>query len=500
MIRAEIVAPFAIAAFLLASTLAAGPTMGVGAVFALLLLWGIYLYPILGLGLMIVAGTSLQVLGSEHITGLPVSIGKAAGALTLLAWMARTLVSRNPLTYTPQYWALAAFGVSLVVTGTRIPDPATAQDGVFRYAQLLLLFMMLTNIAADSRKTLDRACLVLTVSMVISVVIACLEFFLPSLALDFDDPDLVQGAVGAILDTDSIEGVTIKRVTGGLSDSNWFAFTLASVLPINLYLYHRYRDAGVRALVAGAAAFQAFGIVLSLTRSGILSVGVAVLVLVIKRRLALVPIALAASIGAAGFILWNPPGLQRLFSTEYLEEGSTPLRQAFLRGGLALIAQDPIVGYGYNQFGPNFVRWIRTQPVGPSVQEWEQEFSRRSDEGLERAEDIMTHNTFIQIWVEFGLLGILAFVAFVAFIFRDLAVVRRHGSPSQHLLADCLYAGTVAFLVSGMFGVLAMLKLVWLLGGLAAALRRLALVGDAFPAASLPAGAPAAGEPVGNPA
>lgn len=494
MTLAQLAAIPAIGVFLFATSLAAGPAAGAGLVVAALLAWLFFVYPIMGLGLMILAGTSLQVLGSEHLTGLPTSIGKAAGALTLIAWLARTFAYRTPLTYSPQIFGLGAFAACLVLSAARATDSATALDGVFRYAQLFLLFLMLASIAGEAARWLDSACVILTASMVLSAAIGFLEFFLPSLALDFDDPDLIKGTVGAIIDSDSFDGLDLKRITGGLSDSNWFAFTLASVLPLNLYLFQRYRGLGLRALVLGATALQSAGIVLSFTRSALLSLAMAALVLLIRRRLPLAPFALAAALGAAVFVVWNPPGLERIFSTEYLRAGSTPFRESLLRGGIALGLERPLLGYGYVQFGPAYVDWLKGQQPHQAVQSWEREFERRSAQGLERAEHITPHNTAIQLWVEFGLVGLAAFAFFVGSIVRDLSVARRYGSRLQGVLADCLLAGTAAFVVSAMFGAVAMLKVVWILGGLAAALRRVALVGDATPAVArpVPPGAPAA--------
>ncbi len=49
----------------------------------------------------------------------------------------------------------------------------------------------------------------------------------------------------------------------------------------------------------------------------------------------------------------------------------------------------------------------------------------------------------------------------------------------QQLLADCLVAASLGFLVCSMFGHLALAKVVWLLAGYAAALRRVAVASAA---------------------
>ena len=481
MIRSDLFALTAIGGLLGALALLAGPMIGIGAVLGLAMAALIYRVPTLGLAFMVLTGTTLQVLGSEHLTGLPLSLGKAAGVLTLLAWLARSLVHRLPLTYSPQLPALLAFALSLLLSAVFARDQALAQEGLFRYAQLFLLFFMIASIAGESKRALEYACIALTASMAVSSVIGLFEFFVPALAIESDDPSLVQGMIGAIVDRDSLEGVEIKRITGGLSDSNLFAYTLVSVLPLNLHLFHRYRGPAQRALILLAAALQGVGIVLSFTRSAIIALAVVVLVLLIRRRLSLRPVLLAGILGALAFATWNPPGLQRLFSPEYARAGSTPLRSMMLRGGVALIMERPIAGYGYSGFGPAFIRWLRDKPVDEAIEIWERELQNRVAADEERLEWVMPHNTVVQLWVEYGVIGFAAFTGFLCCILLDLRVGARYGPPALGELSDCLLAGVLGFLACAAFGHLALLKIVWILGGLAAALRRVALRGADAP-------------------
>jgi len=471
----DILAPTAVGALLFGLSMAVGPTIGVGVFLGLALLGVIFIYPIVGLGLMLLTGTALQVLGSEHLTGLPLSLGKIAGILTLLAWIARSLIDRTALTYSPQLPALASFALILTLVTFAASDQALARDGLFRYAQLFLLFFMIANIAGQSRQALSGACLLLTACMTVSAIIGFLEFFVPSLAIESDDPSLVEGAIGAIIDRDSIEGTPIKRITGGLSDSNWLGYTLVAVLPFNLYLWHHYRAPLIRAFILVATGLQSICIVLSYTRSAILALGVTVIVLTVKRRLPFALVIGAAFVGSLVFIIWNPPGLQRVFSTEYLKGGSTPMREYLLRGGVALILQRPLMGYGYSQFGPAFHNWLGRQPIEESIADWEKHLETRVDAGEDKFEWVMPHNTILQVWVEFGVFGFLAFALFLAFSLHDLRVAKRFGSKQECLLADCLLASTLGLFVCMIFGHLALVKIIWTLPGLAAALRRITL-------------------------
>ncbi len=467
-----------ISALLMLLYLALGPKVGVGLILGAALLVLVVRFPVIGLAMMILSGTAFQVLGSEHLTGLPLSLGKIAGIMASIAWLLQMIRTREAMSYSPQILWLAAFMAGMAISIQVSPDRALSMEGLLRYAQLFLLYIMIVNLIGASGRLLDQSCVILTASMIVSVFIGLMEFYLPSLALDADDPGLVQGTVGAIIDSDSVEGVEIKRITGGLSDSNWFAYTLAAVLPLNLYLFHRYSNAAIRTLILLAVALQSLGIVLSLTRTAIFAVVVSIIFLVAKRRLALAPVLVAGLIGSMAVLVWNPPGLQRIFSVEYLKEGSTPLRQYLLQGGAEMVMQRPVSGYGYSQFGPNFVKWLSGVPVPPSVEDWERVFTQRVAEGSDRPEWIMPHNTILQIWVEYGLLGILSCTMFIISILRDLSLVSRRGTARFRLLADSLAAGVWGFVASALFGHLALLKIIWILAALAAALRRVALTDE----------------------
>ena len=477
MKRQDFAALFIGAGLLFALALAAGPKMAVGMILGAALLAAVCLRPVVGLGLMILSGTALQVLGSEHLIGLPVSLGKLFGVATLAVWAVRSLSARTPLTYTPQLPWLLAFVTAMALSLAVTPDRSLALDGLFRYAQLILLYFMIVNLAGQSGKNLDRAVLMFSLAMVASVFIGLAEFFLPAFALEADDPALVQGAIGAVLDRDSIDGVEIKRITGGLSDSNWFAYTLAAVLPLNLYLFRRAAGPVARFGIAAVAALQLLGIVLSLTRSALFAVAVSAAVLVWRRRIPVAPLLAAAAVFAVGFLAWSPAGLERLFSPQYLEEGSTPLRRTLFEGGVALIGRRPAFGYGYSEFGPEFMRWLSSVQVPESVAVWADWVKQRVAEGQDQLEWVMPHNTLLQIGVEYGLVGLAAAAMFVVAVFRDLSLASRSGEADESELADGLTAATWGFLTCAMFGHLAMLKVVWILAGLAGALRRVTLQG-----------------------
>ncbi len=465
--------PAAVGASLFAVAAMAGPVLATGGILAVGLVALIYAMPMIGLAFMFVTGTVLQVLGSEHFIGLPLSLNKISAGLTLSIWAVRSIILRVPLTRSRQVYAMLAFILVVAATGAVSPDPQESREGFVRYIQVVLLMVMIANIAGESQSALDVACIALSGSMVASTLLGLAEFLLPSLMVEFDDPSLGQGTIGAVVDRDTIEGVEIKRITGGIGDSNWFGYTLALVLPINLYLFYRYQAPLARLFIVGAAGLQSMGVILSFTRSAILGAGVAVIWLVIRGRLPLKPLLLAGAIGIAGFAAWNPAGLERVYSTSYAQGGSTPVRTVMTVGGLELISRSPIIGYGYNQYGPNLFAWMmRQHDLPPDAVAWERALYTQAHPGDERLEWINAHNTYIQLWVEFGLPGMLAFAALIYFMVRELRIASRLGNENQRILADCLLASALGFIVCCVFGSLLLTKISWFITGLAAALYR----------------------------
>ncbi len=94
----------------------------------------------------------------------------------------------------------------------------------------------------------------------------------------------------------------------------------------------------------------------------------------------------------------EPAGLERLYSVQYASEGSTPLRTYLFLGGVALVGERPITGFGYNQYGPNFMEWLdRLANTPESVLQWQENVESRVVTGEERLEWIMPHNTVLQV-------------------------------------------------------------------------------------------------------
>jgi O-antigen ligase len=459
---------------------ALGPTKAIALLIGTVMALAMFEWPVVAVVMVVLSGTCIQVLGDAHLTGLPLNLGKIFGILALGTWFMKAVRDRASLTYSPQLLALLGYAGALVVSALLVhPRQPAPENSFFRFAQVFVVFWLIANVGGADRRSL----LILVGSFTAGVagcgVIGLFEHFVPSLTLFGDDPSIAFGAIGAILDEDSLEGYAIKRITGGLGDSNWLAAAIVVAFPLNLFWWRRSSSWG-RVLVAMATALQAIALVLSYTRAGFVGLGVSVLFLLWKRALSVKPLIWAAVGALVLGAIWLPPGfMERVFSVHYLEEGSTPIRKELTGTALNLALTRPILGYGYGQFGPEFVDGVYKDP-STRVGAYGYELVRAVEEGRETVQNIGPHNLILEVMVEYGLVGLIPFLAFLGLALHDLRVSERWGDKDLWLLAVCMGAGLVGFYADAMFVHAKYLHVLWIMTGLAAALRRIA-IGQAWP-------------------
>ena len=389
------------------------------------------------------------------------SPSKLASLLTLMGWALWAMRHRVAVTYAPHMVPLGGFCLLVLLGPVLTPAFEDSIVGVGKYAMMALPYFLVANLAVTPRWVLWSA-MAISATATLSAILAITEFLLPGIELQFEGVSF-----GAHTDALSIDGATIKRVTGGIGDANWFSYTMATALPLCVFWFRLYPTFWPRLISLGMAGLQLLGLVLSYTRTPLVGLVGAVAFLVWKRRIPLMPLVVAATLGAMTSPLWLPDGfLDRFFSVKYIKEGSTPMRREIYEMAVVLIKERPVLGHGYQQYGPQFIQHSRTE-MGL---EWE----RRDITGEEPAHLLRAHNLYLDIWVMHGLLGLLLILAFYMALMREMAQVSAHGRPWEQDLAVCIMASLVAFFLCGLGGHSQELKIFWVLAGLAAGLRRVA--------------------------
>lgn len=425
----------------------------------------ILLMPLVGMVLTIVTQI-IWLFGAYAPGGIGLlALSKLFTGLTLLAWLHRALRDRIAPTYAPHMRPLSLFVMVVLLGPVLTPAFEDSIVGIGKYAMMIAPYFLVANLAISTRG-LRVAVVAVSAAATLAALLALVERFLPGVSLDFGGGI----GLGAHLDDLSIDGLAIKRVTGGIGDANWFSYTMATALPLSLYWFTLARSWPGKCLAVSMAVLQLVGIVLSYTRTPLLGVAGAVLFLVWKRRLPLLPVVVLSAVLAASAPVWLPAGfLDRFFSEKYLREGSTPMRLEIFAMAADLIQMRPLFGHGYQQYGPQFIKH--------STSEMGLEWERRDEDGSEPAHLLRAHNLYLDVWVQHGLVGLLPLVLAYLMLLREMGEVNATGPPEQADLAVVLMACLISFYLCGIGGHSQELKIFWVLAGLCAALRRVAFGG-----------------------
>lgn len=469
---------FAIAAVLI---LGMGPLKGLVIVIGITIACVSLAHPMTGLIIAIFANTSMQVLGSSHVTGMPASMSKIFGAITVGALLLHVLFANWKITASPIYRPILLFFLVVLTWDFVIINPETGfLEGTIRLLMMLLLATATATFAGQSQRALDTVVLALMCAIGLTGIIGLAEHFVPSLAIQSDDPRLAKGALGGIVDSESLRGVAIKRITGGIGDANWLSYSIAMAVPLIVYAWIRWKSAWMRTLILTLGALQLIALVLSYTRTGFLGLGVAGLYLIIRRAVPLRPMLFIMMLSLVGGMVYLPPGfLDRMFSKQYLKDGSTPLRRLFFVHGAQLWREKPVFGYGYKGFGVNFYdRVLSDTPEDIRVVAWVDDLEQSVIEGRELVSNIGAHNLELEVLIEYGLLGTILYFGIFAVTIREMFRIEARGPPHLRILAIAITASLIAFLVCGLLGHAKYLKFLWLMFGLAMAARRISDAGD----------------------
>lgn len=424
---------------------------------------GLVLAPLAAMTAMVISQI-IWLLGAYAPGGISLlAASKIFTGLTALGWIVAALRDRTAPTWAPHMLPLAAFMGVVVLAPVLTPAFEDGLVGIGKYAMMFAPYLLMANLAITQRGVRIGAAAV-SLAATVSAILAVVERFLPGMDLTFG-----QGiGLGAHLDAASVDGLQILRVTGGIGDANWFSYTMATALPLALYWYNTARTAWGRVGALTMALLQLVGVVLSYTRTPLIGLAGVLVYFVWKRRLPLGPLLLVGALGLVTAPLWVPQGLvDRFFSEKYLREGSTPMRREIFQMAVQLIGQRPVLGHGYQQYGPQFIAQSTTE-MGA---EWE----RRDEDGSEPARLLRAHNLYLDVWVMHGMVGLLPLVAFFLLLLRELAQVARHACSEDAELAVALSACLLSFYLCGLGGHAQELKIFWVLAGLAAGLRRLVL-------------------------
>jgi O-antigen ligase len=418
--------PSPITAIALAGALAAGllmtsrPTLGVALVVALLYAPIVLINFELGLALW------FPLVFIDYLGSLALGV-HAAAVLIGVAWAGSLAAQRGSLraTLRPHDRLVALVAVFFVwitisLTWAETPSLGTKTLEVWLPAGVLFL-MVLTRFT--SPKHLRWLALAFIAGALLSVI--------SGLSSSIDT------GASALQTATQQEG----RLQGGAGDPNVLAAGIVPAMVLAIALFAVARSTLERIGLGAALALLGVGLAATESRGGLLALGTAVLVAVVVakgRRTAVIVITLMA-LGAGGAWLVNQPSaLQRVTSFN----GGGNGRSSLWRVGWAMAQDHPIVGVGFGNFTAESDKYVRR----PTTLEF-------IDLIVENPH--VTHNTYLQLWDETGLIGLGLFLAVCAAslraALRSAARWEALGDNAMATLSQATFVAIVALMAASFF-------------------------------------------------
>jgi len=405
-----------------------------GAVLGSMIVVATFAKPVYGLYSLVAAvfAEALFMLGSA-------SAARLLGFLVIGAWIAHSLVNgRFRIIVPSQGWFAAAFIAWGLTSALWALDTQRLATALLLLLQLLALYVVVTSLV----NSVNRVQIIMAIMVIINLAVAL-------------------AAVARVRSGELVEGrVDLSQIVGGDSNTQ-AAYLLPSATLLMVLFAHRARSVQKWLLLLGFSVIT-LAIMATSSRGALISLVVIVILgVIIDRKL--------WQVALPGFLVG---GLATLFLPQTFADRLRSLVTLSDRAGgridiwlvaLRLIPSRPILGVGLGNFERAFDRYLPdTSGLSDSI-------------GRGRA----SHNIFLNVQSELGVIGLFLFAAFIAISIRSglLAVMnlRRAGSPEVAALALAAWLSLVGILVIGLFIDVQYWKLFWLLLALPEVMRRLSL-------------------------
>lgn len=381
----------------------------------------------------------------------------------VLEWRRDLAAALSPRSLTV---ALAAYVLVVLASTTVALDASLADEGVATAAKGFLIFL-LVSLLATAPERVRRAGWALVAGGAFLGGLAVIQ------ALAGDSGTVFGGF--ARLDYGQVYGNVFEaRAAGPLGDANFFAQILVLAFPVAVVLAWTERRRWTKALALASAAAIAAGVVATYSRGGALALAVVGALSLFAARPSRRRVALAAGLLAVGLLLLPADFTRRLDTLRQFLPGAERVteldssiqnRKLLMQVGWRIFEDHPVMGVGAGNYTVHFGEYAAE--VGSTVQEYE-------DIGRPH----YTHNLYLQVASETGLLGLAALGAALLLVLGHL----RRAESAYFAAGQEVYAGLasafqialVGYLLTALFLHGHFQRYLWLLLGLSAALARAA--------------------------
>ena len=396
--------------------------------------------------------------------GVPSFAALAVPMLLIPPLAAFIVLERRPIVITSAFPMMVALLLVNLISGILSVDTATAFDTIVTFLlEGIVLYFLVTNVV----RTRAAVIAIVWILLAVGAFLGALTFYQDAtdtygnIYLGFAQAS--EATIG-VIDPTALGTTGQFRLAGNIGEKNRYAQVLLVLVPLGLFMAIGERSRMRRLLALGASGAISLGVALTFSRGAaigfVLLFGIMFLMGYLKWRY-LLPVVLGVLIVFAAV----PAYADRLSALVTVSEsvGSTGIDQADgaiqsrVTEGLAALlawADHPIIGVGPGEF-PQYYRQY-AEVVGIRV----------------LATDRESHNLYLGMAAELGLLGVTAFLIIVWLTLRDLARARRAVRARDPLMADLVTGfmlSIVAYMTTGIFLHMAFVRYFWLMLALAAA-------------------------------
>ena len=430
-------------------------TTGVIAILGLLGLFGFLLfarYPVLG---VYATAAALLLQGSTGILGvvnddtMAITLAQLVGIAALAAWAANTLITRAPVRWNWPISLIIGFIIWSMIGTILGVAPGAQFPHWMRLVTRLAFFILAVNALRTPKQMKHFVIVVLTCAFLMALS-AVSQYFIPSAQIaGAGDWASVGATDSAYIDQESLQGEAAIRVSGRAGHSNWLALILLLILPLNAYWFSLAKTSRMKLFIGFVIFIEVAALVLTFTRTGLV-IGCVVGLLVLLRKMAKINTLRVFSGLAVLVIAFSMlPGAYKervLNPQQYTQSKSVMSRIDLQEAAARYFIENPVFGLGQGGFGLEFI-YERNETAGI--------MKFMVEQGNGQAIFIGTHNMFLQLGADSGVIGLVHFLAFFYVTVKRLLAAekrfRTEGNLQAERLAGALVISLVGFVLCMVF-------------------------------------------------
>jgi putative inorganic carbon (HCO3(-)) transporter len=461
-----------------ALTIARHPTFGFLAVAGAAAACVVLIRPRLATPLVVflLASNTPAVLVNRH--GVPAAAAALVPFLLLLPLMS-TLLRRERLIVTPVTVLLALFLVVQIVAGLQAIDMGIVENRLLTFAlEGLLTFFLITNVVR-TRETLRNATWALVAGLGFLGMVSLVQYLTHSWYRSFF-------GFGQVASDYFYGLVDQPRLQGPIGDPNYFAQILLFGIPLGFALAATAHSSRQRTTALAATGCMFAGILFTYSRGAVVAFVLAFALLVALRQikvrygvilavLLVVVVAAVPSYRSRVESLTSVGGAGAPVGAATASDSSVAGRVTEMHAALLVWADHPVLGVGPSQFPLYYQRYALL--VGGEVHT---SVAYGPSKGISPGR--VTHDLFLGIAADLGVVGLIVFLSILAVTLRGLwraCSQRIDVAPDLAALNAGYLVSIVAYIAAGLFLELAYERYFWLILALACSAVRLAGIASA---------------------